>query len=136
MRCIRQGFLNGLTDDEINFFASPEIDYTIMEEIKKGFVSGLDFEQVMLYARPELSASTMRSIRYCLQNGYCTDKFLQSMYTLTTAQLYNICLGIDNGLTDEQIDTYIDKPLYYREIDSLIKKFKSYNSSLIESKLA
>lgn len=134
MMCIRKGFVNGLSMEQVIFYASPDINYAIMDEIRKGFENGLSVEQVMLYARDDIPIATMKNIRYCLQNGYESDEFLENMYVMTPSQLCHICIGIDSGLTNEQINTYATKERDYSMVLPIINKYKEYNASLIEIK--
>lgn len=74
MEEIKKGFENGLTVEQVAFYAREEFKFHKMREIRKGFENGLTMEQVKLYAREEFEASQMEEIRLGFQNGLSMEQ--------------------------------------------------------------
>lgn len=60
---IKNGFKNGLSEEQVSVYAKPEFSCVQMNEIESGFINGLSIEQVSVYAKPKLSCDQMSEIR-------------------------------------------------------------------------
>ena len=104
---IQYGIEDGLTKEQIQFYADSKFSDLQMEEIRWGFEDGLTMKQVQTYAKPEFDSEQMRQIRGGLESKLTMKQV--SIYTnseFNEDQMYEIRCGLEHGLTMEQVQTY------------------------------
>lgn len=60
---IKNGFINGLSKEQIKVYSNPKFDDLQMEQIRLGFENGLTIKQVEMYAIPEFGYEEMSRIQ-------------------------------------------------------------------------
>lgn len=86
IREIRQGFENGLSTEQIQFYADSKFDCEYMHQIRLGFENDLTMEQVQVYAKPEFSKMQMEQLRWGVQNGLPNDFTLGGSFSMENVQ--------------------------------------------------
>lgn len=124
---ILYGYYNGLTTEQVKFYANPKFNSYQMYKIINAFKNGLTEEQVKCFAKPDLSARQMEIICSGLEAGYLSVN--QSNIYATTLfnddQTYRVVEGYRKGLTTEQIEFYA-KPIFDAEqMWQIISGFKN-----------
>ena len=71
---MRDGFKKGLKFKEIKLFTKVK-GFFELEEIQRGFENGLTYEQVAFYAKPDMSSDRMRKIRESFEAGKTIDDY-------------------------------------------------------------
>lgn len=107
MNEIKNGFKNGLSEEQVSVYAKPEFNDEQMAEIRKGFESGLSVEQVSVYAKPEFNEYQMRGIRRGFNEGLSIEQI--SVYAKPEFDSYQMGVirnGFENGLSMEQVSVY------------------------------
>lgn len=123
---IKNGFKNGLSEEQIDVYAKPEFDKHQMSVIRNGFKNGLSMEQVKAYAKPELSAKRMDIIRRCLESGYSVEQAkVLANPKFAGWKIDEILDGFNAGLSVEQINRYAKPELDENQMWEIRKGFES-----------
>lgn len=104
---IKNGFKNGLSEEQIDVYAKPEFNSKQMEELKDGLERGLSIEQVSVYTKPEFNEYQMRKIRMGFESGFSMEQV--SVYAKPEFDSYQMGVirnGFENGLSIEQVSVY------------------------------
>lgn len=125
MNEIKNGFKNGLSEEQVSVYAKPEFNDEQMAEIRKGFESGLSVEQVSVYAKPEFNEYQMRGIRRGFNEGLSIEQI--SVYAkpeFSCVQMSEIESGFKKGLSIEQISMYAKPEFYDYQMYQIRKGFE------------
>lgn len=107
MNEIKNGFENGLSEEQVSVYAKPEFDQNQMREIRDGFKKGLSMEQISVYAKPEFNSNQMEVLKDGLEIGLSIEQV--SSYAnpkFDDIQMYRIEEGYRAGLSAEQVNVY------------------------------
>lgn len=66
---IKTGLRQGLSNEQIEIFASPDFSVAKMKIIRWALEEGLDINRIKIFAKPEFSADQMYAMRLGLQSG-------------------------------------------------------------------
>ena len=130
IKYIRDGFIWGLTEEQILIYANPEFDANQMGRICGGFKSGLTIEQVKIYADPKIKWFDMATINDYLVLDNLTEeqiKFLMNyeLFNKFSDQRFMAVEGFKNGLTIEQVATYIKPDFDKKQMREIMNGFKN-----------
>ena len=132
---ITSGLKNKLTIDEIKIFANPNIEYYKMHQIRLGLEHKLTIDEIKLYTKPEYNFRHMAQIRLSIEAKLPKEQidFIANLKNSNDMHLarvcyenkvpqkeiddllsknfdkmkiYEICTGLENGLTIDQVKTY------------------------------
>lgn len=107
MNEIKNGFENGLSEEQVDVYAKPEFNESQMRKIRMGFESGFSMEQVSVYAKPEFNSDQMGVLKDGLERGLSIEQV--SSYAnpkFDDFQMYRIGEGYGAGLSAEQVNVY------------------------------
>lgn len=107
MNEIKNGFENGLSEEQVDVYAKPEFNESQMRKIRMGFESGFSMEQVSVYAKPEFNSDQMGVLKDGLERGLSIEQV--SSYAnpkFNDFQMYRIGEGYGAGLSAEQVNVY------------------------------
>lgn len=122
---IRLGLKNGLSTEQVSFYANPEFTANQMREIRVGFENKLSMEKVMIFAKPEFGSVRMGNIRTGLEKGFDSWKI-----KLITDESFNddqagvIYEGLGMGLTEDQIMTYAKSEFHFEQMHMVLLGFQ------------
>lgn len=107
MNEIKNGFKNGLSEEQVSVYAKPEFNEYQMRGIRRGFNEGLSIEQISVYAKPEFNSNQMEVLKGGLEIGLSIEQV--SSYAnpkFNDIQMYRIGEGYSAGLSTEQVNVY------------------------------
>lgn len=126
MRKIRMGFESGFSMEQVSVYAKPEFNGFQMEQIRTGFESGLSVEQVGVYAKPEFNEYQMREIRCGFNEGLSIEQVnVYAKPEFTCVQMSEIESGFKKGLSIEQISMYAKPEFYDYQMNQICRGFKN-----------
>ena len=124
---IEKGIRNGLSIEQIQFYADPNFTADQMYQIREGFKDGLSMEQIQTYANHEFNSIQMNEIkRGFLSFGFTTEQvqfYADPKFDWT--QMREIREGIRKGLPIEQIQIYADPKFDDNQMEEIRKGFES-----------
>lgn len=128
MNEIKNGFENGLSEEQVDVYAKPEFNESQMRKIRMGFESGFSMEQVSVYAKPEFDSYQMGVIRNGFENGLSIEQV--SVYAkpeFNSNQMEVLKGGLEIGLSIEQVSSYANPK--FNEIQ-MYRIGEGYNAGL------
>lgn len=128
MNEIKNGFENGLSEEQVDVYAKPEFNESQMRKIRMGFESGFSMEQVSVYAKPEFDSYQMGVIRNGFENGLSMEQV--SVYAkpeFNSNQMEVLKGGLEIGLSIEQVSSYANPK--FNEIQ-MYRIGEGYNAGL------
>lgn len=126
MNEIKNGFKNGLSEEQVSVYAKPEFNEYQMRGIRRGFNEGLSIEQISVYAKPEFSCVQMSEIESGFKKGLSIEQI--SMYAkpeFYDYQMYQIRKGFEKGLSIEQVDVYAKPEFDIKQMVIIVNGFKN-----------
>lgn len=125
MEEIKKGFENGLTVEQVAFYAREEFKFHKMREIRKGFENGLTMEQVKLYAREEFEASQMEEIRLGFQDGLSMEQVaFYARKEFDSYQMDMVRCALKIGLNFEQTEFFTKDDFDDSQMEEISKGFQ------------
>lgn len=107
MNEIKNGFENGLSEEQVDVYAKPEFNESQMRKIRMGFESGFSMEQVSVYAKPEFDSYQMGVIRNGFENGLSMEQVgVYAKPEFNSNQMEVLKGGLEIGLSIEQVSSY------------------------------
>ncbi len=101
-----------------NGFTGEDFDSYQIYQIHKAERFGLTREQIEVFAFPKIHGGIMRYAMIDLMAGYSIEQiklYVNKKYT--PDQALEISVGLNNGLTIEQVKTYADPDLSWRGME-------------------
>lgn len=87
---VKEGFKNGLTIEQVDYYAKPIFDHLQMEELRLAFQDGFTYEQVDSFGKPEFNHEAMNHARIKLKNSNLIDE--KASADLSTKRIKNLIL--------------------------------------------
>lgn len=118
LREIQIAFQNGLTEDQVDVFATGEFDSLQMKEIRLGYEMGLTQEQILSYANPAIDADAMNHMRISIDRNTglsekkradLNQKKWKTRMMIAVFILTCISIGISAILVNEEAKLYFQK---------------------------
>lgn len=127
---IQNALENGLSTEQIKYFANPKYNPQQMREIREGFEYGLPIKQVEIFAKPFFSCEQMYSIRTGLVNGLSIEAVEQFAHPdFSWEQMDELREQLERGTFTRTVNLVIkfdDKKVIERftDSDSAIVRFE------------
>lgn len=116
---INDGFLIGLTAEQVSVYADSEMKWSEMLECKLGFENGLTMEQVKIYNDRKYSFSQMGQIRLGFEKGLSMEQVKTFAHRrFNESQMIQARNGFKDGLSIEEVKSYMNPNISFEEMQS------------------
>ena len=140
MHQIREGFTNGLSNDQIRIYADPEFSCEQMIQIRFGFQNRLTKEQVQQYAHEQFQSSKMEVMRKLLESGIrdvnIYEKAIGRYNGLPAEQSAILAKAADSGISLAKLDVIANGHFSTEQIEFLIGNLPKLEAKVSQTKVS
>jgi hypothetical protein len=125
MEEIRQGFLHNLAYEQVAIYADLRFDWEQMDELRTMLEKDIEVEKVMFAADKEknFTAEQMTMIRLGAEANLSLEELkVIGNPELETNQMFEIMMGMRQGLTKEEVSAYQDKNISAQNMKKMRKQ--------------
>lgn len=113
------GLENGLTTEQVKIYNNRKYSFNQMGQIRLGFEKGLSMEQVQLYANEKYSADAMCQIRDGFLDGLSIEQVKTFAHRrFNESQMIQARNGFKDGLSIEEVKSYMNPNISFEEMQS------------------
>lgn len=98
-----------------------------LSQIKIGNENGLKLEEIAVYANPYFNHHQMEQIRLAIEKGLFDHIHLFAHIKYESRQMYQIWIGLYNGLSEDKVDKYCDPNMDWTEMRRCRRQLESEN---------